>query len=63
MDAISQASGVPTAYPNYPPNWRAIQLPDTKVASTFWTSSAGRNETRRVNASGPAPPAWCRRCI
>jgi hypothetical protein len=35
MDAISQASGVATAYPNYPPNWRAIQLPDTKVASTF----------------------------
>jgi hypothetical protein len=35
MDAISQATAVPTSYPNYPPNWRAIQLPDTKVASAF----------------------------
>jgi hypothetical protein len=35
IDAIAQATGVPTTFPNYPEKWRAIQLPDTKIASNF----------------------------
>ncbi|MBY0588770.1 DUF1549 and DUF1553 domain-containing protein [bacterium] len=35
IDAISQATGVATTFPNYPAGWRAIQLPDSKVASSF----------------------------
>lgn len=35
IDAISQVTGVPSEYPNYPKGWRAIQLPDTNVDSYF----------------------------
>jgi hypothetical protein len=35
LDAIAQVTGVPDAYPGYPAGWRAVQLPDTKVASAF----------------------------
>jgi hypothetical protein len=35
IDAISQATGVATTFANYPASWRAIQLPDSKVASAF----------------------------
>jgi hypothetical protein len=35
MDAISQATGASTNFVGYPPHWRAIQLPDSKVASAF----------------------------
>ena len=35
IDAIAQSTGVPTPFPNYPDKWRAIQLPDTKIASNF----------------------------
>lgn len=35
IDAISQVTGVPTKFVNYPEGWRALQLPDSKVASSF----------------------------
>jgi hypothetical protein len=38
LDAISQVTGVPTAFPNYPAGTRALQLPDTQVKSDFLTS-------------------------
>lgn len=34
-DAIVQVTGVPTQFEGYPAGWRAIQLPDSKVASYF----------------------------
>lgn len=34
-DAIAYVTGVPDAYPGYPRGTRAIQLPDSKVASYF----------------------------
>jgi hypothetical protein len=34
-DAIAQVTGVPTQFEGYPAGWRAIQLPDSKVASYF----------------------------
>jgi Protein of unknown function (DUF1553)/Protein of unknown function (DUF1549)/Bacterial Ig-like domain (group 2) len=38
LDAMSQVSGVPTAFMNYPAGFRAMQLPDTQVKSDFLTS-------------------------
>lgn len=35
LDALSQVTGVPTAFPNYPEELRAMQLPDNNVASYF----------------------------
>jgi hypothetical protein len=37
LDAISQVTGVPTAFSGYPSGTRAIQLPDTQVRSDFLT--------------------------
>jgi hypothetical protein len=37
LDAMSQVTGVPTAFPNYPAGTRALQLPDTQVVSRFLT--------------------------
>jgi len=38
LDAMSQVTGVPTGFPNYPAGTRALQLPDTQVRSDFLTS-------------------------
>ena len=35
LDAMSQISGVPTAFQEYPKGMRALQLPDVKVESQF----------------------------
>jgi hypothetical protein len=35
LDALSQVSGAPTAFPGYPSGWRALQLPDSNVDSYF----------------------------
>ncbi|MFN8007825.1 MAG: DUF1549 and DUF1553 domain-containing protein [Terriglobia bacterium] len=35
LDAVSQVTRVPTEFPGYPPGTRALQLPDTSVASYF----------------------------
>ncbi len=35
LDAISQVTGVPTAFAGYPAGWRSLQLPDVKPESTF----------------------------
>jgi hypothetical protein len=35
LDAASQVTKAPTAFPNYPAGWRALQLPDSNVASYF----------------------------
>ncbi len=37
LDAYSQVTGVPTAFPGYPAGTRAMQLPDTQVKSEFLT--------------------------
>jgi len=41
LDAMSQVTGVPTAFSGYPAGVRALQLPDTQVKSEF-LSSFGR---------------------
>jgi len=41
LDALSQVTGVPTEFPNYPKGWRALQLPDSNVTSYF-LSAFGR---------------------
>ena len=43
LDAIAKVTGVPDAFPGYPAGWRSLQLPDTKVDSTF-LASFGRPE-------------------
>lgn len=35
LDAISQVTGVPTQFGDYPLGWRALQLPDSNVESYF----------------------------
>ncbi len=35
LDAVSQVTQVPTEFPGYPAGWRALQLPDSNVASYF----------------------------
>jgi len=38
LDALSQVTGVPTQFSNYPAGTRALQLPDTQVKSEFLAS-------------------------
>ncbi len=38
LDAMSQVTGVPSAFPGYPAGTRAMQLPDTQVKSQFLTA-------------------------
>lgn len=38
LDAISQVTGAPTSFPGYPTGTRALQLPDSQVASYFLTA-------------------------
>jgi len=38
LDAMSQVTGAPTELPGYPAGWRALQLPDSNVASYFLKS-------------------------
>ena len=37
LDALASATGVPDEFPGYPTGLRAVQLPDTGVASYFLT--------------------------
>ena len=48
LDMICQVTGVPERFPGYPPGTRALQLPDTRVASNF-LSTFGR-PPREINA-------------
>lgn len=41
LDTLSQVTGVPTEFKDYPKTWRAVQLPDANVESYF-LSSFGR---------------------
>ncbi|MFO0908432.1 MAG: DUF1553 domain-containing protein [Isosphaeraceae bacterium] len=43
LDAIATVTEVPTSFAGYPPGWRSLQLPDSKVESTF-LASFGRPE-------------------
>jgi hypothetical protein len=43
LDAISQVAGVPTDFPGYPKGTRALELPDSEVASVF-LAAFGRPE-------------------
>ena len=38
LDAMSQVTGVPSKFANYPTGTRALQLPDTQIKSEFLTS-------------------------
>jgi len=35
LDSLAQVSGAPTEFTDYPSGWRALQLPDSNVASYF----------------------------
>jgi hypothetical protein len=50
LDAVSQISGVPEEFENYPPSTRAMQLPDTRVPSYFLTVF-GRPERKQTSAA------------
>lgn len=45
LDALSQVTEAPTEFPGYPRGWRALQLPDSGVASRF-LSAFGRPERK-----------------
>ena len=49
LDALSQVSGVPTEFPAYTKGTRALQLPDSQVASYFLTAF-GRPDRERTCA-------------
>ena len=49
LDMICQVTGVPERFPGFPPGTRALQLPDTRVASNF-LSTFGR-PAREINAN------------
>ncbi len=38
LDAIARVTDIPSTFPGYPAGWRSLQLPDTKVESTFLAS-------------------------
>jgi hypothetical protein len=38
LDAVSQVTGIPQEFPGYPKGYRALQLPDSQVASYFLTA-------------------------
>jgi hypothetical protein len=38
LDGFSEVTGAPTPFPGYPQGWRALQLPDSNVASYFLKS-------------------------
>ena len=45
LDAFSQVTGAPTAFKDFPPGWRALQLPDSNIESYF-LESFGRAERK-----------------
>jgi hypothetical protein len=47
LDALSEATGSPTAFKGYPEKWRALQLPDSNVESYF-LKSFGRAEREKT---------------
>jgi hypothetical protein len=47
LDAISEATGAPTKFKNYPAGWRALQLPDSNVDSYF-LKAFGRPEREKT---------------
>jgi hypothetical protein len=47
LDALSEATGSPTAFKGYPERWRALQLPDSNVESYF-LKSFGRAEREKT---------------
>lgn len=49
LDALSQVTGIPTEFASYPKGTRALQLPDSQVASYFLTAF-GRPERERTCA-------------
>ena len=49
LDGLSQVTGVPTEFAGYPKGTRALQLPDSQVASYFLTAF-GRPERERTCA-------------
>lgn len=49
LDALSQVTGIPTEFAGYPKGTRALQLPDSQVASYFLTAF-GRPERERTCA-------------
>ncbi len=47
LDVISEATGAPTKFKNYPEGWRALQLPDSNVDSYF-LKAFGRPEREKT---------------
>ena len=49
LDAYSQVTGIVTNFPGYPAGWRAMQLPDSEIASYF-LDTFGRPERKQTCA-------------
>ncbi|HEY0455524.1 MAG TPA: DUF1549 domain-containing protein [Verrucomicrobiae bacterium] len=47
LDSLSQATGAPSKFKNYPDGWRALQLPDSNVDSYF-LKTFGRPEREKT---------------
>src|SRR5581483_3789650 len=47
LDTISEATGAPANFKNYPKGWRAMQLPDSNIDSYF-LKSFGRPEREKT---------------
>ena len=57
LDALSQATGSPTQFPNYPAGWRALQLPDSNVKSYFLDTFGRPNRLKTCECERTAEPS------
>lgn len=57
LDAVSQVAGAPTAFPDYPSGWRALQLPDASVPSYFLKTFGRPDRTITCECERTAEPS------
>jgi hypothetical protein len=57
LDAIARVTEVPTSFPGYPAGWRSLQLPDTKVPSTFLTAFGRPERLNTCSCERSAEPS------
>lgn len=57
LDAVSQATGAPTAFADYPSGWRALQLPDANVPSYFLKTFGRPDRTITCECERTAEPS------
>src|SRR5947209_17355191 len=57
LDVISEATGAPTKLKNYPEGWRALQLPDSNIASYFLKAFGRPDREKTCECERTAEPS------